>query len=66
MITFLTSVEWVVAALLALGAAILALKVFKVSPIWALVIGMAIFTGLQFPIQTHAVKVDMPAPAKLN
>lgn len=64
MIIFFTALGWLIAGLLGLGAAILALKVFKLSPIWALIIGMVVFAGLQFPIQTHAVKLDMPVPSK--
>ncbi len=63
MIEFLTAMEWVVSALLALGAALIALKVFKWGPVWALVVGMAVFTGLFFPIQTHAVRIDLPRPS---
>ena len=48
------AIEWAVAAALAFGAAFVALRYFKLSPIWALAIGMAIFTGLQFPLVTHA------------
>jgi len=66
MVMLFNGIEWGTAALLALGAAILALKVFKLSPIWALVVGMVVFTGLQFPIQTHAVKLNMPLPRSSN
>lgn len=55
-------IEWGFAALLALGASIVALKAFKLAPIWAVVIGIAVFTGLQFPIKTHAVMLEMPRP----
>jgi hypothetical protein len=54
--------EWGVSALIALAAAIAALRWFKLGPIWAVVIGMAVFTGLQFPIRTHAVMLEMPLP----
>jgi len=63
-IAFLDVVEWTVTALLALGAAMLALKVFRLAPVWSLVIGMAVFTGLWFPIQTHAVMLEMPQRSK--
>lgn len=53
-------IEWAFAALIALGAALAALKLAKVSPLWAVVIGMLVFTGLQFPLKTHAVMVEMP------
>jgi hypothetical protein len=62
MINWLDAVEWAVAALLALGAALLALRVFKWGPILSLVIGMIVFTGLFFPITTHAIRLDMPRP----
>ena len=64
MIGLLDAMEWGVAALLALGASLIALRVFKLSPVWALVIGMIVFTGLFFPIQTHAVLLELPRPAK--
>jgi hypothetical protein len=57
------AIEWGVSALLALGAALIALKTFRLSPVWSLVIGMAVFTVLHFPITTHAVKVDLPRPS---
>ena len=57
--------EWLFTALLAFGAAAI-LKFFKLAPLWALAIGMLVFTGLQFPIQTHAVMLDMPTPTKPN
>lgn len=63
-IMLLDVLEWTTAALLALGAAMLALKVFRLAPVWSLVIGMAVFTGLWFPIQTHAVMLAMPRPSK--
>lgn len=62
MIAYLDLIEWGVAALLALTASIIALRAFKLAPIWAVVIGIIVFTALHFPIQTHAVKLDMPAP----
>jgi hypothetical protein len=62
MIAYFSVIEWGLSALLALGAALIALKIFKLGPVWALVIGMVIFTALQFPITTHAVKLDMPPP----
>jgi hypothetical protein len=55
-------IEWGTAAILALGASLVVLKVFRWTPIWAVVIGMIVFTGLQFPIKTHAVMIDMPPP----
>ncbi len=54
--------EWAISALIALGISLVALRLFKLAPTWALVIGMVVFTGLQFPIQTHAVKLDFPPP----
>lgn len=51
---------WGITALLALGASLIALKVFKLPPIWAVVIGMVIFAGLNIPIKTHAVLQQMP------
>ncbi len=57
--TFL-AIGWGVTALLALGATLVALKVFRLSPVWSLVIGMAVFTVLHFPID---VKLDMPRPS---
>ena len=60
MIVFFDVIERGVTALLALGAALVALKGFKMAPVWALVIGMVVFAGLWFPIQTHAVRLDMP------
>ena len=48
------AIEWAVAAAVAFGAAFIALRYFKLSPLWALVIGMVIFTALQFPLATHA------------
>jgi hypothetical protein len=53
-------IEWAVAALLALGASVVALKAFKLAPLWAVVIGILVFTGLQIPISTHAVMLKMP------
>lgn len=38
----------------------------KARIIWAVVIGItafAVFAGLMFPFETHAVKLDMPAPS---
>ena len=55
-------IEWGVSAILALGASLIVLKVFRLAPVWAVVIGMIVFTGLQFPIKTHAVMIDMPRP----
>jgi hypothetical protein len=55
-------IEWAMAAILALGASLVVLKVFRFAPVWAVVIGMVVFTGLQFPIKTHAVLIDMPPP----
>lgn len=52
--------EWLFGALIAFGAAFVALRYFKLSPLWALIIGMVVFTGLNFPLTTHAVRVDMP------
>jgi len=54
--------EWGVSALIALAAALSALRWFKLAPLWAVVIGMVVFTGLQFPIKTHAVLLEMPRP----
>ena len=64
MFSYFGLIEWAVSALVALGASLIALRVFKLAPIWALVIGMVIFTGLQFPIQTHAVKLDLIPKSK--
>jgi hypothetical protein len=58
--TIYSAIAWGTSALVALGASLLALKVFKVPPIWAVVIGIVVFTALGFPIPTHAVRVDMP------
>ena len=55
-------IEWAVAALLALGATLVALRALKLSPTWSVVIGMVVFAGLWFPIRTHAVKIDIPPP----
>ena len=55
-------IEWLIAALLALGASLLALKKFKVAPTWAVVIGISVFAILHFPIRTHAVMLTMPNP----
>ena len=60
MILAFNALGWAVCALIGLGAALVALKYFKLSPLWAVVIGMAVFALLQFPIPTHAVKLDMP------
>jgi len=60
MILAFNALSWAVGALIGLGAALTALKYFKRSPVWAVVIGMTVFTLLQFPIPTHAVKLDMP------
>jgi hypothetical protein len=54
-------IEWAVAALLAFGASVLALKKFNVRPLWAVAIAILVLIALQFPIQTHAVKLSMPA-----
>ena len=61
MIAYLDLIEWGVAALLSLAASLIALRAFKLAPMWAVVIGIIVFTVLHFPIQTHAVKLDMPA-----
>ena len=61
MVLAFNALGWAVCALIGLGAALAALKYLKLSPVWALVIGMAVFTLLQFPIPTHAVKLDIPA-----
>ena len=55
-------IDWAVCALVAFGAAFVALRYFKLSPLWALAIGMLVFTGLNFPIPVHtfAAKVAMP------
>ncbi len=53
-------IEWGLAALLALGVAVAVLKLTKLGRLLALVIGMLVFTGLQFPIKTHAVMLEMP------
>ena len=47
------AIEWAVAAAISFAAAFIALRYFKLSTLWALVIGMVIFTGLQFPLVTH-------------
>ena len=57
-------IEWAVAASIALGIALIALKYFKLSLVWSLVIGMVVFTVVTFPIPTHAVKVTIPAPSR--
>jgi hypothetical protein len=62
MIAYYDVIEWGVGALLALGASFIALKVFKLAPLWAVVIGIVVFTGLQFPIKTHAVLIHVPPP----
>jgi hypothetical protein len=54
--------EWGFNALLAIGLSLIALRVFKMADVWALVIGMVVFTGLQFPIRTHTVLLEMPRP----
>ena len=48
-------IDWGMAAGLALVASLIALKVLKLAPLWAVVIGIVVFTGLHFPIMTHAV-----------
>ena len=48
------AIEWAVSAVIAFGAAFVALRYFKATPLWALVIGMVIFTGLRFPLATQA------------
>jgi hypothetical protein len=53
-INLFLAIEWAVAAAIAFGAAFIALRYFKLSPLWALVVGMVIFTGMQFPLVTHA------------
>lgn len=62
MIAYLDLIEWGFSALLALAASLIALRVFKSAPMWAVVIGIIVFTVLRFPIPTHAVKLNMPAP----
>ena len=57
---FIELLVWGVTAALALCASLLALKVFKLNPLWAVVIGMVVFTGLNFHIPTHAVLIKMP------
>ena len=52
--------DWLIAALIAFGIAFVALRYFKLSPFWALLIGMLVFTGLHFPITTHATMLVMP------
>jgi len=54
------ALDWAMGALLAFGAAFVALRYFKLSPLWALTIGMIVFTGLHFPLQTHAARVGVP------
>lgn len=54
--------DWLIGASLAFGAAFVALRYFKLSPFWALLIGMLVFTGMHFPIQTHAALVEVPRP----
>jgi hypothetical protein len=54
--------EWAISALIALAVSLVALRLFKLAPTWALVIGMVVFTGLQFPLRTHAVLPEMPRP----
>ena len=54
------AVEWGASALITLAVSIAALRWFKLGPIWVVVIGMVVFTGLQFPIKTHAVLLEMP------
>ncbi|HWU25863.1 MAG TPA: hypothetical protein VN154_05615 [Rhizomicrobium sp.] len=54
--------EWGFNVLLALGLSVIALRVFKMAPVWALVIGMVVFTGFQFPFRTHAVLLEIPRP----
>jgi hypothetical protein len=60
MIELLNGIEWIVTALVALAVTLIAFKAFKLSPVWSLAIGMAVFTVLNFPIPTHAVWVEMP------
>jgi hypothetical protein len=52
--------DWLIGAALAFGVAFVALRYFKVSPFWALLIGMLVFTGLHFPIGTYATKLVIP------
>lgn len=54
--------EWAFSALLALAVSLVALRFFKLAPTWALIIGTVVFTGLQFPLRTHAVLLEMPRP----
>ena len=59
------AIDWAIGAAIAFAAAFVALRFFKLSPLWALIIGMVVFTGLQFPLTTHAVRVvDMSVPVK--
>ena len=55
-------IEWGIAALLSLGATLIALKVFKLAPAWAVVIGIVVLTGLYLPLRTHAVRIEIPQP----
>ena len=63
MVTVFNLIEWVISDLLAFGIAFIALRKFKVSPVWAIVIGIVVATALLFPIQTHAIKLDLPDPS---
>lgn len=62
MIDLFFVLDWVVAAALAFGAAFVALRYFKLSPLLALIIGMVIFTGLHFPLYVFTARVVIPAP----
>jgi hypothetical protein len=55
-------IGWAIGAVIAFGAAFIALRYFKLSPLWALIIGMVIFTGIQFPfpLYTTAARVEVP------
>ncbi len=59
-LTIYVLLEWGFTALLELGAAVIALKFFKLNPLWAVAIGMVVFTVLNFHIPTHAVLLNMP------
>jgi len=62
MIIAYDSIMWAVTALLSLGVSLIALKMLKLSPLWAVLIGMVVFAAIWFPIRTHAVMIKMPAP----
>lgn len=66
MIELSLAIDWALTAIIAFGVALVALRYFKLSPLWALMVGMIVFTGLHFPIPIHTFAARVEVPGNSN